>query len=118
MNDYRSYLVNHDYKFFTCEHPKNTFVIDNSNGYPVMMTTNVTEKTKWSDILKGNYDYANPDGTPGYLSINGIKYTYVDMKWATQRMGYKFEAIKDSDVVTRWKPAYQKKIENFYKKIL
>lgn len=118
MDNYKSYLVNHDYKIFTCDHPKNTFVIDTSNGYPVMMTTNVTKKTKWSDIFKGNYELANPDGTPEYLSVNGKKYKYVDAKWATNVMGYKLEAFKNSDIVTSWKSKYQEKFEHFCKKVL
>lgn len=118
MKDYKSYLVNHEHRVFTCAHPKNTFVIDTSNGYPVIMTTNVTEKTKWSDIFKGNYDYANPNGTPEYLSVNGKKYTYVDLKWATKRMGYKFVEFNDSDEVTKWKPKWEKKLEHFCKKAL
>lgn len=113
MENYKTYLVNHKHKVFTCTHPQNTFVIDTSNGYPVMMTTNVTKNTKWSDIFKGNYDYANPDGTPEYLSVNGKKYKYVDSKWAMNIIGYKFIWFKDSDKVTRWKSKFDKKVENF-----
>jgi len=117
MDNYKSYLVNHEYKVFTCAHPKNTFVIDTSNGYPVMITTNVTKNTKWSDIFKGNYDLANPDGTPGYLLVNGKKYTYIDSKYAIKYLGYKFVEFKDSDDVTKWKSKLDKKIENFCKKV-
>lgn len=101
-NNYKSYLVNHKNKVFTCVNPKNTFKIDMSNGYPVMVTTNVTKNTKWSDILKGNYDYANPDGTPGYLSVNGETYKYIDMKYATKYLGYTFVEFKNSDKVKRY----------------
>ena len=74
-------LYNHDHKWFTTLNPKNSFIIDYSNGAPVIITTNVTKNTSWRDIFKGNYDYANPDGTPGYLLINGEKYTYIDYKY-------------------------------------
>ena len=59
------YLFNHEHKLFTCLNPKNTFKIDTSNGYPVMVTTNVTKNTSWKDIFNGNYEYANPEGSPG-----------------------------------------------------
>ena len=86
----QEFLFNHQHKLFTCYHPKNTFIIDYSNGYPVKVTTNVTKNTKWKDIFKGNYDYANPDGTPEFLIVNGKKYTYIDMKYGEQQ-GYKFK---------------------------
>ena len=113
----QTYLFNHDHKKFTCYDPKNTFIIDNSNGYPVILTTDVTKNTKWSDIFKGNYELANPNGITEYLSVNGKKYTYIDLKYATKYLGYKFVEFKDSDDVTRWKSRFDKKIENFCKKV-
>ena len=86
---HKNLLVDNYHKVFTVEHPKNTFIIDNSNGYPVKVTTNVTSKTSWKDILSGNYELANPNGTPECILINGIKYTYIDYKWAKEN-GYKF----------------------------
>ena len=84
------YLFNHEEKLFTCLNPKNTFKIDTSNGYPVMVTTNVAKNTPWSDIFNGNYDYVNPEGTPEYLIVNGVKYTYIDYKYATKFKHIKF----------------------------
>lgn len=110
------YVFNHEHKVFTCDNPKNTFIIDYSNGYPVKLTTNVTEKTKWSDIFKGKYDLANPDGTPEYLNVNGKKYTYVDKKWAVERMGYEFVSLDDTYIVTRWKSKFDIKMEHFCRK--
>lgn len=118
MDNYKSYLVNHDNKVFTSLKPKNTFKIDMSNGYPVMVTTNVTKNTKWSDILKGNYELANPEGTPEYLSVNGEKYKYVDANWAINVMNYKLESFKSTDSVTKWKSKFDKKVESFFKKVL
>lgn len=92
-NKYKDYLYDSYHRVFTVKNPKNTFVIDYSNGYPVKVTTNVERTTSWKDILCGNYDYANPDGTPEYLIVNGHKYTYIDYNWATQN-GYKF--VKNS----------------------
>lgn len=84
-----NYLYDHFHRVFTVEHPKNTFVIDYSNGYPVQVTTNVKKNTSWKDIFLGNYSYANSDGTPEYLIVNGNKYTYIDYKW-TKEKGYTF----------------------------
>ena len=100
----QTYLFNHDYKKFTCHEPKNTFIVDTSNGYPVILTTDVTKKTKWSDIFKGNFKQAK-EGTPEYLLVNGIKYTYIDMKYGKEYLGYDF--IKDDKcVVSEYKPRY------------
>lgn len=85
-----NYLFNHEEKLFTCLHPKNTFVIDHSNGYPVMVTTNVTKNTSWKDIFSGNYEYANPEGTPEYLMVNGVKYNYIDYNYAIKYRKIKF----------------------------
>ena len=41
------FLFNHRHKVFTVKNPKNTFIVDTSNGYPVKVTTNVTKYTKW-----------------------------------------------------------------------
>ena len=90
------FLFNHLHKRFTCLSPKNTFKIDYSNGYPVQITTNVTKNTKWSDIFSGNYSYANQDGIPEVLLVNGIKYIYIDAKYAAKE-GYKF--IEDHSVI-------------------
>ena len=111
-------LLNHEYKVFTVLNPKNTFIIDYSNGYPVKVTTNVTRNTKWSDIFKGNYDYANPNGTPEYISVNGKKYTYIDMKYAEKYLGYQFVGINNTDVVEEYKSKLRKKTENFFRKSL
>ena len=108
----KNLLVDHLHKAFTCEHPKNTFVIDTSNGYPVMVTTNVDKNTPWKDILRGNYKYANPDGTPQYLLINDIKYTYIDKKYAENYKGYKFSKDKSIDIKP-FKPAH----ERFFNKL-
>lgn len=115
---YENYVFNHEHKLFTCDNPQNTFIIDYSNGYPVKVTTNVTRNTSWADIFKGNYDYANPNGTPEYLDVNGKKYTYIDKKWAVNRMGYKFEPLKSGQTAVRWKSKTQKRVENFCKKVL
>ena len=84
------YLFNHKHMLFTCDHPVNSFCIDYSNGYPVVVTTNVTKNTSWKDIFKGNYKKANPDGTPEYLIVEGRKYTYIDRKYAEDIMGITF----------------------------
>ena len=78
----KKYLINKKHKVFTCEHPKNNFIIDYSNGGPVILTTNVNKNTKWSDIFKGNYKVIVDDGTPEYLYIDDEKYTYIDYKYA------------------------------------
>lgn len=110
-------FLNHEYKVFTVTHPKNTFIIDYSNGGPVKVTTNVTENTKWSDIFKGNYDYANPNGTPEYIFVNGVKYTYIDNKYAAE-IGYHFTSIRNTDVIEKYKSKLQKKAEHFFRKAL
>ena len=115
---YEYCIFDHEHKLFTYDKPKNTFVVDNSNEYPVKVTTNVTGNTSWADIFKGNYDYVNSDGTPQYLDVNGKKYTYIDAKWAINRMGYKFESLKSGQIATKWKSKTQKRIENFCKNIL
>lgn len=112
-----NYLFNHEYKVFTCEQPKNTFIIDTSNGYPVQVTTNITKNTSWKDVLKGNYDYANPNGTPENLVVNGIKYTYIDYKYATKYLGYIFK--KDNTVkISKYTSKTDKVIHDFFKKVL
>jgi len=104
-------LFDHFHKAFTCEHPKNTFIIDTSNGYPVMITTNVDKNTSWKDILRGNYKYANPNGTPQYLLVNGIRYTYIDKKYAENK-GYTFYKGTSLDIKP-FKPAH----ERFFNKL-
>ena len=84
-----NFLICTKHKVFTCKHPKNNFTIDYSNGYPVVLTTNVNKNTKWSDIFKGNYKPIVDDGTPQYLYIDGEKYTYIDYKYAA-KIGYAF----------------------------
>ena len=96
-------LFDHFHKAFTCEHPKNTFVIDIANGYPVQVTTNVDKNTPWKDIICGNYKYANPNGTPQYLLVNGEKYTYIDKKYAEKYKGYVFNKDTSSDI-KKYKP--------------
>lgn len=113
----QTYLFNHEYKYFTCDEPKNTFVIDNSNGYPVVMTTDVTEKTKWSDIFKGNYKNANENGTPEYLMVDGKKYTYIDKKYASKYLGLVFVA-DDKCTVSEYKSKFEHKLNTFCKKVL
>ena len=49
---YEYCIFDNEHKLFTYDKPKNTFVVDNSNGYPVKVTTNVTGNTSWTDILK------------------------------------------------------------------
>ena len=110
-------FLNHEHKVFTVTHPKNTFIIDYSSGGPCIITTNVTKHTKWSDIFKGNYDYANPDGTPGYILVNGIKYTYIDGKYAA-KIGYQFTSVSNTDVIEKYKSKLQKKAEHFFRKSL
>lgn len=115
---YEYCIFDHEHKLFTYDKPKDTFAVDNSNGHPVKVTTNVTRNTSWADIFKGNYDYAHSDGTPQYLDVNGKKYTYIDAKWAINRMGYKFESLKPGQIATTWKSKAQKRIEDFCKKVL
>ena len=91
-------LFNHENKVFTSLNPKNSFIIDYSNGYSVKLTTNVTAKTPWKEILKGNYKKAIEDGTPEYLLVNGIKYTYIDYKYATQYLNYHFVHDNKSNI--------------------
>ena len=110
-------LFNHRNKVFTVVHPQNTFIIDYSNGYPVKVTTNVTKNTKWSDIFKGNYDYANPDGTPENILVNGKKYTYIDMKYGEKYLGYEFKA-DPSCTVEKYKSKFDNAVETFCKKVL
>ena len=110
------YLFNHNYKVFTCYKPKNTFKIDYSNGYPVMVTTNVTKNTSWKDILCGNYDYANPEGTPGYLVVNGEKYTYIDYKYATEVKHIRFSGY-DSPIIKLKVEKYKPTSERIFNKI-
>lgn len=111
MNKYKDFLFDSYHKVFTVKHPKNTFKIDYSNGYPVMITTNITKNTSWKDILCGNYDIANPNGTPEYILVDGIKYTYIDYKWA-QEHGYKFFSTKLYDIQPY---KTNSKIEKFFK---
>ena len=50
-------------RMFTDHNAKNTFVIDKSNGYPVIVTTNVTKKTPWLNIFTNhNIKFGNPKG--------------------------------------------------------
>ena len=108
-------LICTEHKVFTCGHPKNNFTIDYSNGYPVVLTTNVDKNTKWSDILKGNYKDAVDDGTPEYLCIDGEKYTYIDYKYAT-KIGYDFVSIYGHSVFP-YKSKAKNKFEHLIKKI-
>ena len=105
-------LFDHFHKAFTCENPKNTFVIDTSNGYHVMITTNVDKNTSWKDILRGNYKYANQNGTPQCLLVNGVKYKYIDKKYAEQYKGYIFYKGSSLDI----KP-YKPVNERFFNKL-
>lgn len=84
------YLFNHKRMLFTCDYPVNSFRIDQSNDYPVVITTNVTNNTSWKDIFKGNYKKAYSNCTPEYLIVNGKKYTYIDKKYAEDIMGITF----------------------------
>lgn len=112
MNKYKDFLFDSYHKVFTVEHPKNTFKIDYSNGYPVKVTTNVTKNTSWKDILCGNYKLVNPDGTPEYLLVNGKKYTYIDYKWANER-GYRFNSSSGYDIQPY---RMNGKVEKFFRK--
>ena len=111
------FLFNHRHKVFTVKNPKNTFIIDTSNGYPVKVTTNVTKYTKWSDIFKGNYDYANPDRTPDYIFVNGVKYTYIDKKYGEQYLNYNFKEDNSCNV-EKYKSKFDNAVKTFCKKIL
>lgn len=111
-------LLNHERKLFTCKNPKNNFVIDYSNGYPVMLTTNVTEKTKWSDILKGDYEAAVEDGTPEHIYVNGVKYTYVDYKYATNILRISFAHNNYDCEITEYKSKLKRKSEEFFRRVL
>ena len=114
------YLFNPEYKLFTSLKPKNTFKIDYSNGYPVQVTTSVNKNTSWKDILSGNYDVANPDGTSGYLLVNGEKYTYIDYKYATEVKHIRFSRY-DSPIiklkVEKYKPTSERIFNKIYNKI-
>lgn len=111
------YLFNHENKVFTVLNPKNSFIIDYSNGYSVQLTTNVTEKTPWKKILKGNYKKAVEDGTPEYLLVNGKKYTYIDKKYASKYLGLVFVA-DDKCTVSEYKSKFERKLNTFCKKVL
>lgn len=108
-------LICKEHKVFTCEHPKNNFIIDNSNGYPVVLTTNVDKNTKWLDILKGNYKSIVDDGTPEYLCIDGEKYTYIDYKYAI-KAGYMFVSSYDHSI-SPYKSKLKNKFEYLMKKV-
>ena len=108
-------LICPEYKVFTCEHPKNNFIIDYSNGYPVVLTTKVNKNTKWSDIFKGNYKCAVDDGTPEYLCIDGEKYTYIDYNYVT-KIGYVFVSTY-GHLVSPYKSKIQNKFEYLMKKV-
>ena len=65
-------------RMFTDNKAKNTFVVDKSNGYPVVVTTNVTEKTSWLNIFNNhNIKFANPKGDSNVKEINGKIYNWV-----------------------------------------
>ena len=65
-------------RMFTDHNAKNTFVIDKSNDYPVVVTTNVTKKTPWLNILnKHGIKFANPKGDSIEKEINGKIYNWV-----------------------------------------
>lgn len=65
-------------RMFTDHNAKNTFVIDKSNGYPVQITTNVTEKTSWLNIFTNHgIEVANPNGDSTVKEIDGKTYNWV-----------------------------------------
>ena len=69
-------------RMWTNNNAKNTFVIDKSNGYPVQITTNVTEKTSWLNIFTGHgIKQANPEGTGDIKVIDGKDYHWVPQKF-------------------------------------
>lgn len=111
----KNFLICKEHKVFTCEHPKNNFTIDYSNGYPVVLTTNINRNTKWTDILKGNYKAVVDDGTPEYLCIDGEKYTYIDYKYAT-KIGYVFNGTYGHSV-SPYKSKVKNKFEHLMKKV-
>jgi len=108
-------LICKEYKVFTCKHPKNNFIIDYSNGYPVVLTTKVNKNTKWSDILKGNYKPIVDDATPEYFCIDGEKYTYIDYNYAT-KIGYVFEGTYGHSIYP-YKSKTKNKFEHLMKKV-
>lgn len=110
-----NFLICTEHKVFTCEHPKNNFIIDYSNGYSVVLTTNVNENTKWIDILKGNYKPIVGGGTPENLYIDGEKYTYIDYKYAT-KIGYNFVSTYGHSV-SPYKFKMKNKFERLMKKV-
>jgi len=69
-------------RMFTEDKVENTFIIDKSNGYPVIVTTNVTKNTPWLNILtKHGIELANPNGTPGDKMIDGKKHHWVSSEF-------------------------------------
>ena len=111
----KNFLICAKHKVFTCEHPKNNFTIDYSNGYHVVLITNVNENIKLKDILKGNYESVVDDGTHEYLCIDGEKYKYIDHKYAT-KIGYVFVSA-DSHSVFPYKSKIEDNFEHLMKTI-
>ena len=65
-------------RMFTDHNAKNTFVIDKSNGYPVVVTTNVTKKTPWLNIFTNHgIEFANTKGDSTVKEIDGKTYNWV-----------------------------------------
>ena len=58
----------------------------------------------------------NPDGTPGYLLVNGEKYTYIDYKYATEVKHIRFSRY-DSPIIKLKVEKYKPTSERIFNKI-
>ena len=68
-------------RMFTDHNAKNTFAIDKSNGYSVVVTTNVTKNTPWTNILTNHGIKYAKNGSPGTQEINGKTHHWVPEKF-------------------------------------
>ena len=75
-------------KMFTDYNAKNTFIIDKSNGYPVVVTSNVTKKTPWLNIFTNHgIEFANPKGESTVKEIDGKTYNWVPTNFYDRGLG-------------------------------
>jgi len=91
-------------RMFTDHNAKNTFVIDKSNGYPVVVTTNVTKKTPWLNIFSNHSIKPAKNGSSEVQEFNGKSHHWVSSNFYEQGPGgdYSNEEYKNVFVNLRY----------------
>lgn len=91
-------------RMFTDHNAKNTFVIDKSNGYSVVVTTNVTKKTPWLNIFSNHGIKPAKNGSPEVQEFNGKVHHWVPTNFYEQGPGgdYSNEEYKNVFVNLRY----------------